>query len=85
MDRTEILERMVNTQAPKPPICSSARMAEAERIRLEVEAHIANGGNYQVLESTESRSMTAKEQMNANYNKSVEDGKVMDPPINPKK
>jgi hypothetical protein len=28
--------------------------------------------------------MTAKEQMNANYNKSVEDGKVMDQPIKPK-
>ncbi len=85
MNRSEILESIANTPAPKPPALTSAKIAEAERVRLEVEAHIASGGSYEVVDSTQCRYMTAREQMNANYNKSVEDGKVMDPPIKPKK
>lgn len=84
MNRSEILESIANTPAPKPPALTSAKIAEAERVRLEVEAYIASGGNYEVVEGAKCRSMTAREQMNANYKKDVLNGKDMDEPLNPK-
>jgi hypothetical protein len=55
-------------------------------MRLLVEAHIASGGSYEIIEdNTKCRSMTAKEQMNANYKKDIENGKTMDPPLKPRK
>lgn len=85
MNRSEILESIANTPAPKPPALTSAKIAEAERVRLEVEAYIASGGNYEVVDSTQCRYMTAREQMNANYKKDVLNGKVMDKPLKSKK
>lgn len=84
MNRSEILESIANTPAPKPPTLTSAKIAEAERVRLEVEAYIASGGSYEVVEDAQCRSMTAREQMNANYKKDVLNGKVMDEPLKPK-
>ena len=84
MNRSEILESIANTPAPKPPALTSAKIAEDERVRLEVEAHIASGGNYEVVEDAQCRSMTAREQMNANYKKDVLNGKPMDKPLKPK-
>lgn len=84
MNRSEILESIANTPAPKPPILTSAKVAEAERVRLEVEAYIASGGNYEIVEDAQCRSMTAREQMNANYKKDVLNGKPMDKPLKPK-
>lgn len=86
MNHSELLETRANNPAPKPPSLTSKKIGEAERMRLEVEAFIASGGNYEVVEdNTRCRSMTAKEQMNANYKKDVLNGKSMDKPIKPKK
>lgn len=86
MNHSELIETRANTSAPKPPTLTSAKISEAEELRLLVEAHIAKGGNYEVIEdNTKCRSMTAKEQMNANYKKEVLNGKVMDKPLKPKK
>jgi len=86
MNHSELIETRTNTPAPKPPSLTSAKINEAEEMRLQVEAFIANGGNYEVIEdNTKCRSMTAKEQMNANYKKEVLNGKVMDKPLKPKK
>lgn len=85
MNRSEILESIANTPAPRPPALTSAKIAEAERVRLEVEAHIASGGSYEVVDSTQCRSMTAREHMNANYKKDVLNGKPMDKPLKSKK
>jgi len=86
MNHSELIETRTNTPAPKPPSLTSAKISEAEEMRLQVEAFIANGGNYEVIsDNTKCRSMTAKEQMNANYKKEVLNGKVMDKPLKPKK
>jgi hypothetical protein len=86
MNHSELLETRANTPAPKPPQLTSAKIDEAELLRLEVEAFIASGGSYEVIEdNTKCRSMTAKEQMNANYKKDVLNGKAMDTPIKPKR
>jgi len=86
MNHSELIETRANTPAPKPPALTSAKISEAEELRLLVETHIAKGGNYEVIENnTKCRSMTAKEQMNANYKKEVLNGKVMDKPLKPKK
>lgn len=86
MNHSELIETRTNTPAPKPPSLTSAKISEAEEMRLQVEAFIANGGNYEVIEdNTKCRSMTAKEQMNANYKKEVLNGKIMDKPLKPKK
>jgi hypothetical protein len=86
MNHSELIETRANTPAPKPPALTSAKINEAEELRLQVEAHIANGGNYEVIkDNTKCRSMTAKEQMNANYKKEVLNGKVMDKPLKSKK
>lgn len=86
MNHSELLETRTNNPAPKPPSLTSAKISEAERIRLEVEAFIASGGSYEVIEdNTKCRSMTAKEQMNANYKKDVLNGKKMSEPLKPKK
>lgn len=86
MNHSELIETRTNTPAPKPPSLTSAKISEAEEMRLQVEAFIANGGNYEVIEdNTKCRSMTTKEQMNANYKKEVLNGKVMDKPLKPKK
>ena len=86
MNHSELLETRTNNPAPKPPSLTSAKISEAEEIRLLVEAHIASGGSYEVIEdNTRCRSMTAKEQMNANYKKDVLNGKKMSEPLKPKK
>ena len=86
MNHSELLETRTNNPAPKPPSLTSAKISEADRIRLEVEAFIASGGSYEVIEdNTKCRSMTAKEQMNANYKKDVLNGKKMSEPLKPKK
>jgi len=86
MNHSELLETRANTPAPKPPQLTSAKIDEAERLRLEVEAFIASGGSYEVIEdNTKCRSMTAKEQMNANYKKDKLNGKKMSEPLRPKK
>lgn len=86
MNHSELLETITNTPAPKPPSLTSAKISEAEEIRLLVEAHIAKGGNYEVIEdNTKCRSMTAKEQMNANCKKDRLNGKNMSEPLKPKK
>lgn len=86
MNHSELIETRANTPAPKPPSLTSAKISEAEEMSLQVEAFIAKGGNYEVIEdNTKCRSMTAKEQMNANYKKEVLNGKVMDKPLKPKK
>jgi len=86
MNHSELIETRTNTPAPKPPSLTSAKISEAEEMRLQVEAHIAKGGSYEVIEdNTKCRSMTAKEQMNANYKKEVLNGKAMDKPLKPKK
>jgi len=86
MNHSELIETRTNTPAPKPPSLTSAKISEAEEMRLQVEAFIANGGSYEVIEdNTKCRSMTAKEQMNANYKKEVLNGKVMDKPLKPKR
>ena len=86
MNHSELLETRTNNPAPKPPSLTSAKIDEAERIRLEVDAFIASGGSYEVIEdNTKCRSMTAKEQMNANYKKDVLNGKKMSAPIKPKR
>lgn len=84
MNRSEILESIANAPAPKPPALTSAKVAEAERVRLEVEAYIASGGSYEVVDSAKCRYMTAREQMNANYKKDVLNGKPMDKPLKAK-
>lgn len=86
MNHSELVESRANNPAPKPPSLTSAKISEAEKMRLQVEAFIANGGNYEVItDSAKCRSMTAREQMNANYKKDVLNGKSMDAPIKPKK
>lgn len=86
MNHSELLETRANNPAPKPPSLTSKKISEAERMRLEVEAFIASGGSYEVVEDNiQCRSMTAKEQMNANYRKDVENEKPMDKPIKPKR
>ena len=86
MNHSELLDTRANTIAPRPPSLTSKKISEAEEIRLLVEAHIAKGGSYEVIEdSAKCRSMTAKEQMNANYKKDVLNGKDMDKPLKPKK
>lgn len=86
MNHSELLDTRANTPAPKPPSLTSKKINEAEEVRKQVEAFIAKGGNYEIIESDrELISMTAKEQMQANYLKDVENGKNMDPPVKPKK
>jgi len=85
MNHSELIETRTNNPAPKPPSLTSAKISEAEEMRLQVEAFIANGGNYEVIEdNTKCRSMTTKEQMNANYKKDVLNGKKMSAPLKPK-
>jgi len=86
MNHSELLETRANTPAPKPPQLTSAKIDEAERLRLEVEAFITGGGSYEVIEdNTKCRSMTAKEQMDANYKKDLLNGKKMSKPLKPKR
>lgn len=86
MNHSELLDTRANTPAPKPPSLTSKKINEAEEMREQVEAFIAKGKNYAVIEgNTEARSMTAKEQMAACYDKAVEDGRKMDKPLKPKK
>lgn len=86
MNHSELLNTRANNPAPKPPSLTSKKINEAEEMRNEVEAFIAKGKNYTVIEgNTEARSMTAKEQMAACYDKAVEDGRKMDKPLKPKK
>tara|TARA_R100000541_G_scaffold30953_2_gene39848 strand:+ start:9755 stop:10018 length:264 start_codon:yes stop_codon:yes gene_type:complete len=86
MNHSELIETRANTPSPKPPSLTSAKISEAEEMRKQVEAFIAKGKNYTVIGgNTESRAMTAKEQMAACYDKAIEDGRKMDKPLNPKK
>lgn len=86
MNHSELLDTRANTPAPKPPSLTSKKINEAEEMRKKVEAFIAKGKNYEVIkDNTKCRSMTAKEQMAANYTKDVENGKRMDKPLKPKK
>lgn len=86
MNHSELLETRANTPAPKPPSLTTAKIIEAEEMRLQVEAFISNGGSYEVLDSsTKSRTMTAKEYMQANYTKDKLNGKNMSEPLKPKK
>ena len=84
MNHSELVESR-NTPAPNPSGLTSAKINEAEKMRKEVEAFIAKGKNYTVLESTKAKTMTAKEQMAANYDKDVENGKKMSAPLKPRK
>ena len=86
MTHNELVEIRSSSLPVKPPSLTSKKISEAEKVRLEVEAFIAKGGNYEVIEdNTKCRSMTAKQQMDANYKKEVLNGKVMDAPLKPKK
>tara|TARA_R110002050_G_scaffold89012_3_gene187521 strand:+ start:5063 stop:5326 length:264 start_codon:yes stop_codon:yes gene_type:complete len=86
MNNSELLNTHGNTPAPKPPSLTSKKINEAEEMRNQVEAFIAGGGSYTVIEgNTEARSMTAKEKVAACYDKAVEDGRKMDKPLKPKK
>ena len=86
MTHNELVEIRSSSRPVKPPSLTSKKISEAEKVRLEVEAFIAKGGNYEVIEdNTQCRSMTAREQMAANYTKDVENGKRMDAPLKPKK
>lgn len=69
----------------KPTPLTNAKALEAEEMRAQVEAFIAKGKNYTVLGNTEAKVMTAKEQMEANYEKDVANGKKMSKPLRPRK
>lgn len=69
----------------KPTPLTNAKMIEAEEMRAQVEAFISKGKNYTVLGNTEAKVMTAKEQMEANYDKDITNGKKMDKPLKPRK
>ena len=76
MNHSELLDTRANTPSPKPPSLTSKKINEAEEMRKQTEAFIARGGSYTVIKgNTEARSMTAKEQMAACYDKAVEDGR----------
>lgn len=84
MNHSELVESRSNP-APKPPGLTKAKIKEGDDLRAKVEAFIAKGKNYTVLESTKAKTMTAKEQMAANYDKDVENGKKMSKPLKPRK
>lgn len=87
MTHDELVSMRTNERDYKLPTLTSEKIESAEKMRSEVEAFIASGGSYSVIDDnvTGEVAKNAKEQSASNYERELANGKTMDKPIKPKK